>query len=235
LTSDNDGRHCGRPSLVARLRPHPRSQALPETDGLRGSGSPAHDPAIQSETIGANGNATFTGTWHGEGGAAQAVTGGQIYRDVNGNIKITFRWGTDHALTGTLTKVSNPYVYTNEYYLDGTVTVNGVPGGPGHVTGWHASPRGRAVIVAWPPLATDAAGGASRPSRCCPTGATGGVHTVCVAMGSSRAMPTRNVGTRPGRRVRRILSRDERRLPPWRPPTHRREWPPDHSWPTERG
>ena len=105
------------------------------------NGSPAHDLAIQSETIGVNGNATFTGTWHGEGGNdTQAVTGGQIYHDANGNLKISFGWAGGHAFTGTLTKVSNPYVYTNEYYLDGTVTVNGVPGGPGHVTGYGTHP-----------------------------------------------------------------------------------------------
>jgi hypothetical protein len=127
---------------------------------LSADGSPAHDLAIQSETIGANGNATFTGTWHGEGGNdTQAVTGGQIYRDATGNIKISFSWGTDHAFTGTLTKVSNPYVYTTEYYLDGTVTVNGVPGGPGHVTGYGSHPlvaapciRFQVPVIAWPPV-----------------------------------------------------------------------------------
>jgi hypothetical protein len=105
------------------------------------NGAPAHDLVIQTENIGANGNATFTGTWHGEGGGdTQAVTGGQIYRDVNGNIKISFNFASNHAFTGTLTNVSNPYTYQQTYYLDGTVTINGVPGGPGHVTGYGTHP-----------------------------------------------------------------------------------------------
>jgi hypothetical protein len=105
------------------------------------NGAPAHDLVIQSESIGFNGNATFTGTWHGEGGGdTQSITGGQIYHDANGNIKISFSWAGGHALTGTLTNVSNPYTYQQTYYLDGNVTINGVPGGPGHVTGYGSHP-----------------------------------------------------------------------------------------------
>jgi hypothetical protein len=105
------------------------------------NGAPAHDLVIQTESIGVNGNATFTGTWHGEGGGdTQAVTGGQIYHDANGNLKISFSFGGSHDFNGTLTNVSNPYVYRQTYYLDGTVTMNGQPVGPGHVTGYGSIP-----------------------------------------------------------------------------------------------
>jgi hypothetical protein len=107
---------------------------------LSSNGAPAHDLAIQSETIGVNGNATFSGTWHGEGGGDTQAVSGQIFRDTSGNVEISFTWGGGHAFNGTLTKVSSPYVYNTEYYLDGTVTVNGVPGGPGHVTGYGTHP-----------------------------------------------------------------------------------------------
>ena len=89
-----------------------------------------HTFQILTETDQYNGTATFTGTWDG----GSAVTGTMHY-DAQGNISISFTWGTNgvaHDFEGTISYNA----YTIGTHISGLVTVNGNPNsGPGYVTG----------------------------------------------------------------------------------------------------
>jgi hypothetical protein len=109
---------------------------------ISSNGKPAHDLVIQAETYRADGSATFTGTWHGDGGGGDTfqVMNGTLTRDANGNTAIAFSWNGAHYFNGTITQVTSRYggvsIYDTYYHLEGDVTVTGNPtGGPGHVSG----------------------------------------------------------------------------------------------------
>ncbi len=114
------------------------------------NGKPAHDLYIQTESYNADGSASFTGTWSGDGpnsdGTGHQVLNGTIKFDANGNTIMTFSWGngqgTLNNFSGTLTPAVNKYpataasIYAARYHLDGDVTTPpGTGGGPGHISG----------------------------------------------------------------------------------------------------
>jgi hypothetical protein len=110
------------------------------------NGKPAHTFVIQSECWHADGSASITGTWSGEGGTVHQVTGGLAF-DAQGNIAINFSWtngqGSMNSLQGTITRVytaySNILALPPVWHLEGDVT-SPTGGGPGHVSGNGSAP-----------------------------------------------------------------------------------------------
>ena len=122
---------------------------------LTSANKPTHLLAIQTETYNADGSASFTGTWTGEGpnsnGTGHQVLNGTIKFDANGNTILSFAWtngqGTQNTFCGSLTPVKNQYpgtaasVYAPRYFLSGVVsTPPGTGGGPGAISGYGAVP-----------------------------------------------------------------------------------------------
>jgi hypothetical protein len=121
---------------------------------ISSNGKPAHDLVIQSETYNADGSASFTGTWSGDGpngtGTPKPITNGTIKYDASGNIVLSFSWtngsGGQNSFSGDLTR-NNPrwpataaLYFDVSYHLDGYVTTSTPGGGPGHVYGDSTAP-----------------------------------------------------------------------------------------------
>jgi hypothetical protein len=110
-------------------------------DLISSNGKPAHTFVIQSECWHADGSASFTGAWSGDGGNVHQVTGTLAF-DTQGNISINFSWvngqGSMNTLQGTISRVYSRYAdvaaFPQVWHLDGTVT-SPTGGGPGHVSG----------------------------------------------------------------------------------------------------
>ncbi len=101
----------------------------------------SHSLKIQSETLNADGTASFTGLW--DNGAA--ISNGKLSQDAQGT-HVTFTWGNGtHSFNGHIsfgvwvTPGSGP-IFGRIHFgwkIDGFVTVQG-GGGPGHVVGHQA-------------------------------------------------------------------------------------------------
>jgi hypothetical protein len=121
-------------NLVAPVSPVVNVPNLAGTDfGLAGSDSAysVYDLVITGETWSADGSATFTATWQGDGHLNTFAGTGSLRYDAQGNISISFSWQNgagQNSLQGTITRVSNggpisqAYVYGYHYHLEGTVT-----------------------------------------------------------------------------------------------------------------
>ena len=132
--------------VAAQYAVAPAVQYVPNLQGvsfhlLSSNGKPAHDFTIVSECWKADGSASFTGTWSGDGGTVHPVTGALSF-DAQGNISIFFSWtngqGSMNTLQGTITRVttwySNIAAFPPVWHLEGDVT-SPTGGGPGHVSG----------------------------------------------------------------------------------------------------
>ena len=115
---------------------------------ISSNGKPAHDLVIQSETYNANGSASFTGTWSGDGpngdGTPKAIMNGTLKYDANGNIILSFSWmngsGQQNSFSGVLTRIntglaSEVAYFGAHYHLEGDVTTPTPGDGPGHISG----------------------------------------------------------------------------------------------------
>ena len=138
-------------------------QAVVQVPNLQGysfhlvssNGKPTHDLVIQSETYNADGSASFTGTWAGDGpngsGTPKAISNGTIKYDASGNIVLSFSWtngsGGQNSFSGDLTRNNTRWpeaaavsCYGVSYHLDGNVTTPTPGDGPGHISGDSQSP-----------------------------------------------------------------------------------------------
>lgn len=138
-------------------------QAVVQVPNLQGysfhlvssNGKPAHDLVIQSETYNADGSASFTGTWSGDGpngsGTPKAISNGTIKYDASGNIILSFSWtngsGGQNSFSGDLTRNNSRWpaaaaaaYFGVTYHLDGNVTTATPGDGPGHISGDSQAP-----------------------------------------------------------------------------------------------
>jgi hypothetical protein len=137
---------------IAQMNYQPVVVDVPNLQGysfhlISSNGKPAHNLVIQSETYNADGSASFTGTWSGDGPNSKAVSG-TLKFDANGNMILSFSWtngsGGQNSFSGTLTRVNNSPITAAEYrgasyYLEGDVT-SATGGGPGHISGYSQAP-----------------------------------------------------------------------------------------------
>ena len=91
-----------------------------------GENGTTHALTIKTQTNNPYGSAVITGTWDAMGSPGVAFTGVLTVDGANTDLSIT--WG-NHRLDAVIS--GSP----NAYHIDGTVYVNGVKGGPGHVVG----------------------------------------------------------------------------------------------------
>lgn len=145
------------PTQVAQMPP-PQVVDVPNLQGysfhlISSNGKPAHDLVIQSETYNADGSASFTGTWAGEGpngtGTPKPISNGTLKYDATGNILLSFSWtngsGGQNTFSGVLTRINTGPMaavtyFGAHYHLEGDVTASTPGDGPGHISGDSQSP-----------------------------------------------------------------------------------------------
>ena len=93
---------------------------------MMGENGTMHSLTIQTQTNNPYGSAVITGMWDSINGTGSAFTGVLTVDGANTDLSIT--WG-NHRLDAVIS--GSPAMY----HIDGTVYVNGVKGGPGHVVG----------------------------------------------------------------------------------------------------
>jgi hypothetical protein len=121
--------------------------------GLAGPDGTMHQLLIQSETLNADGTATFTGAWDFLNNSPGAAVTGGMSQDAQGTF-VSFAWGNDHSFAGhatfvrpllkgglgALSSLSFGRLFpglpllTGHWHLDGQVTVQG-GNGPVQVAG----------------------------------------------------------------------------------------------------
>lgn len=93
---------------------------------MMGENGTSHSLTIRTQTNNPYGSAVITGTWDAINGTGSLFTGTLTVDGANTDLSIT--WG-NHRLDAVIS--GSPAMY----HIDGTVYVNGVKGGPGHVVG----------------------------------------------------------------------------------------------------
>jgi hypothetical protein len=143
---------------MAQVAPQQVAVDVPNLQGysfhlISSNGKPAHDLVIQGETYNADGSASFTGTWSGDGpngnGTPKAIMNGTLKFDGEGNVFLSFSWtngsGGQNSFSGVLTRINTGPLavatfFGARYHLEGDVTTATPGGGPGHVSGDSQAP-----------------------------------------------------------------------------------------------